>query len=48
LDRGELTSDSIASIGESLASKATPLTHNGYKVPIAQALVRRCLARITA
>ena len=48
LDRGELTSDSIASIGESLASRATPLTHNGYKVPIAQALVRRCLARITA
>jgi hypothetical protein len=29
LDRGELTSDSIASIREGLASKATPLTHNG-------------------
>ena len=48
LERGGLTSDSIASIAESLASKATPLAHNGYKLPIAQALVRRCLARITA
>jgi xanthine dehydrogenase YagS FAD-binding subunit len=47
LERDGLTSDSIASIAENLASKATPLTHNGYKLPIAQALVRRCLARIT-
>lgn len=47
LERGELTSDSIASIAESLAAKATPLAQNGYKLPIAQALVRRCLDRIT-
>jgi len=47
LESSGLTSDSIASIAEDLASKATPLTHNGYKLPIAQALVRRCLARIT-
>jgi xanthine dehydrogenase YagS FAD-binding subunit len=48
LERSGLTSDSIASIAQNLASKATPLAHNGYKLPIAQALVRRCLARITA
>ena len=47
LERGELTSDSIASIAETLAAKATPLAQNGYKLPIAQALVRRCLDRIT-
>jgi xanthine dehydrogenase YagS FAD-binding subunit len=47
LERSGLTSDAIASIAESIASKATPLTHNGYKLPIAQALVRRCLDRIT-
>jgi xanthine dehydrogenase YagS FAD-binding subunit len=47
LGRNALTSDSIASIAESLASKATLLAHNGYKLPIAQALVRRCLDRIT-
>ena len=47
LERGELTSDSIASIAESLAAKATPLAQNGYKLPIAQALVRRCLDQIT-
>jgi xanthine dehydrogenase YagS FAD-binding subunit len=46
LERSGLTSDSIALIAESLASKATPLTQNGYKLPIAQALVRRCLDRI--
>ena len=47
LERGELTSDSIASIAETLAAKATPLAQNGYKLPIAQALVRRCLDQIT-
>ena len=47
LERSGLTCDSIASIAQNLASKATPLAHNGYKLPIAQALVRRCLARIT-
>ena len=48
LERDGLTSDSIVSIAQSLASKATPLTHNGYKVAIAQTLVRRCLTRITS
>ena len=47
LERSGFTGDSIASIAESLASKATPLKHNGYKLPIAKALVRRCLDRIT-
>jgi len=46
LEGGELSKDAIESIAGSIASKATPLAHNGYKVPIAQALVRRALARI--
>ena len=46
LEGSELSKDAIESIAESIASKAAPLTHNGYKVPIAQALVRRALARI--
>jgi xanthine dehydrogenase YagS FAD-binding subunit len=48
LERGDLSSEAIASIAESLASKATPLAHNGYKVPIAQALIRRALLRIAS
>ena len=43
---GELSKETIESIAGSIASKATPLAHNGYKVPIAQALVRRALTRI--
>jgi CO/xanthine dehydrogenase FAD-binding subunit len=48
LKRGDLSSEAIGSIAESLASKATPLAHNGYKVPIAQALIRRALTRIAS
>jgi xanthine dehydrogenase YagS FAD-binding subunit len=47
-DSGELSSEAIESIAESVALKATPLVHNAYKVPIAQALVRRALTRIVS
>jgi xanthine dehydrogenase YagS FAD-binding subunit len=45
---GVLSREAIESIAGSIASKATPLAHNGYKVPIAQALIRRALARIVS
>jgi xanthine dehydrogenase YagS FAD-binding subunit len=48
VERGDLSSEAIRSIAESLAAKATPLAHNGYKVPIAQALIRRALTRIAS
>jgi xanthine dehydrogenase YagS FAD-binding subunit len=48
IENGELSSTAIGSIAESLASKATPLAHNAYKVPIAQALIRRALTRIVS
>jgi xanthine dehydrogenase YagS FAD-binding subunit len=48
LESGKLSREAIESIAESIASKATPLAHNGYKVPIAQALVRRALTRIVS
>jgi xanthine dehydrogenase YagS FAD-binding subunit len=46
LQTGELSKEAIESIAGSVGSNATPLAHNGYKAPIAQALVRRALARI--
>lgn len=48
LESGKLSREAIESIAGSIASKATPLAHNGYKVPIAQALVRRALTRIVS
>jgi xanthine dehydrogenase YagS FAD-binding subunit len=48
LESGELSREAIESIAGSVTSKATPLAHNGYKVPIAQALVRRALSRIVS
>jgi xanthine dehydrogenase YagS FAD-binding subunit len=48
LESGNLSPKAIESIAESIASKATPLAHNGYKVPIAQTLVRRALTRIVS
>jgi xanthine dehydrogenase YagS FAD-binding subunit len=48
LESGELSREAIESIAGSIASKVTPLAHNGYKVPIAQALIRRALARIVS
>ena len=48
LESGGLSREAIESIAGSIASKATPLAHNGYKVPIAQALVRRALTRIVS
>jgi xanthine dehydrogenase YagS FAD-binding subunit len=46
LEGGEISSGSIESVAASIASKATPLAHNGYKVPIAQVLIRRVLTRM--
>ena len=48
LEQGDLSSEAIGSIAKSLASHVTPLAHNGYKVPIAQALIRRALTRIAS
>src|SRR6516165_8520071 len=48
LERGDLSREAIESIAESVASKATPMAHNAYKVPVAQALVRRSLTRIVS
>jgi xanthine dehydrogenase YagS FAD-binding subunit len=48
LESGKLSRGAIESIAESIASKAAPLAHNGYKVPIAQALVRRALTSIVS
>lgn len=48
IESGELSSPTIGSIAESLAAHATPLAHNRYKVPIAQALIRRALTRIAS
>ena len=48
IERGELSSAAVGSIAESLGSQATPLAHNGYKVAIAQALIRRALTRIVS
>jgi xanthine dehydrogenase YagS FAD-binding subunit len=48
LESGKLSRETIESIAETIASKATPLAHNGYKIPIAQALVRRALTRIVS
>jgi xanthine dehydrogenase YagS FAD-binding subunit len=45
---GELPKEAIESIAVSIASKATPMSHNGYKVPIAQALIRRALTKIVS
>jgi xanthine dehydrogenase YagS FAD-binding subunit len=46
LEGGKLPKEAIESIAGSIASKATPMSHNGYKVPIAQALIRRALTKI--
>jgi xanthine dehydrogenase YagS FAD-binding subunit len=46
LEAGEVSHEAVESAAESIASKATPLEHNGYKVPIAQALIRRALTRM--
>lgn len=48
LKNGELSKETIDFIAGSVASQATPLAYNGYKIPIAQALVRRALSKITS
>jgi xanthine dehydrogenase YagS FAD-binding subunit len=46
IESGDLSKAAVGSIAESLASHAAPLAHNAYKLPIAQALIRRALTRI--
>jgi len=46
LESGEISNELVESVAASIASKATPLAHNGYKIPIAQALIRRALTRM--
>ena len=46
LEHGVLSNETITSVVESAVRKAVPLAHNRYKVPIAQALVRRALTKI--
>jgi xanthine dehydrogenase YagS FAD-binding subunit len=46
LQKEKLSSDSINSIVEGVAAKATPLAQNRYKIPIARTLVRRVLTKI--
>ena len=48
LQNGELSKETIDFIAGGVASQATPLAYNGYKIPIAQALVRRALSKITS
>jgi Aerobic-type carbon monoxide dehydrogenase, middle subunit CoxM/CutM homologs len=46
---GRPLDDKTASAAANLAlAKATPFAHNGYKVPIARALIRRALMKLTA
>lgn len=46
---GETLSEELAGrVAEAILREATPLAHNGYKLPIARALVRRALAHLIA
>jgi xanthine dehydrogenase YagS FAD-binding subunit len=38
----------FARVAESALAEAAPLTHNGYKVPLAKTLIRRALATVTS
>jgi xanthine dehydrogenase YagS FAD-binding subunit len=46
LQKEKLSSDSINSIVQGVAAKATPLAQNQYKIPIARTLIRRVLTKI--
>jgi xanthine dehydrogenase YagS FAD-binding subunit len=35
-------------VAEAALAQARPLEHNGYKVPLAQALIRQALANLTS
>ena len=48
LEGREPTEANIEKAAERLLREAVPQEHNGYKIPIAQALVRRTLARLIA
>jgi len=46
LASGDFSKETVESIAATVGAKATPFSHNGYKIPIAQALVRRAITRI--
>jgi xanthine dehydrogenase YagS FAD-binding subunit len=48
LEGKELTDAVAARVTDLLLKDAEPLAHNAYKVPLAQALIRRVLARLVA
>ncbi|MBA2596217.1 MAG: FAD binding domain-containing protein [Chloroflexia bacterium] len=48
LTGAEPSPEIIARAAESALASAEPLAHNGYKIPLAKALVRRALTRLTA
>jgi len=43
-----LSEQNIAQVATMTLDGATPLEHNGYKVPLTQALVRRALTKLNA
>ena len=48
LTGAEFSDELIARAAETALEGAQPLTHNGYKIPLAKALVRRALLRLAA
>jgi xanthine dehydrogenase YagS FAD-binding subunit len=48
LEGKPLDEKSVAEAATLALAKATPFAHNGYKVPIARALIRRALSKLTA
>ncbi len=43
-----ITEQSVAPVADAVVAGAKPLAHNGYKVPIAHALIRRALLKLVA
>jgi len=48
LEGKEPTEANAATAADLILRAAEPLEHNGYKVPLARALIRRALARVVA
>lgn len=43
-----ITEQSVTTVADAMLSRAQPLLHNGYKIPIAHALIRRTLLKLLA
>ncbi|HTQ30403.1 MAG TPA: FAD binding domain-containing protein [Opitutaceae bacterium] len=48
LENSEVTDDLASLVANRLLEKATPLARNAYKIPLAQALIRRALHQLVA